>query len=435
VRLGEPVALHEVLRRVGTALGIGVEVIDAAKLERVHIDLRRDLVEQALQPERPLDEPGRAEGRIRRRVQLRAVLDEAHVVARVEVLHRPAGHRREAGPADGIDELAAERGERPVRFRPGDEPLNGRVAVAGRGVLLAARQRALHRAARPFRQLGADVRVVAGPVLRAEPAAHELADDAHVVRVEPELTRQRVADAPDVLRRDPDLELVVREPAADRLVRLHRVVENGRSAVLGLDDHVRLGQPAVEVAALVAARLVDELLARDRFVGVEQRLQLFPLDLDQLHRGARLPGGVGGDRGYRLTRVRRLVGEDMDVARTDDGVDAGRRARRLEVEALDAGARVRAAQHRGVQHAVEADVGRVRCEPTGALQAVFPRRVVADDLEWSGRPLVEHVLLDDHPGFLVAALDLLLCLDQSRHVRTASSILGYAPQRQMFPAM
>jgi hypothetical protein len=212
-------------------------------------------------------------------------------------------------------------------------------------------------------------------------------------------------------------------------------VEDGRRAVLRLDEHVRLGQPALEVAALVATGLLDELLARDRLLRVEQRFELLPLDLDQLQRLARLPRRVRRDRRHRLTRVRRLVGEHVHVAGTDDGVDAGRRARRLEVEALHARARVRAAQHRRVQHPVEPHVGRVGGEPAGPLQAVLLRCLVADDLERPGRPLVEDVLLDDHPGLLVAALDLLLGLDQSRHVRTASSILGYAPQRQMFPAM
>ena len=52
-----------------------------------------------------------------------------------------------------------------------------------------------------------------------------------------------------------------------------------------------------------------------------------------------------------------------------------------------------------------------------------------------GGPLLERVLLDDEPDLLVPALDLLLGADQSRHVRIASSIFGYAPQRQRLPAM
>ena len=59
----------------------------------------------------------------------------------------------------------------------------------------------------------------------------------------------------------------------------------------------------------------------------------------------------------------------------------------------------------------------------------------ADDLARPGRPLLERVLFDDEPDLLVAALDLLLRADQSCHVRIASSIFGYAPQRQRLPAI
>src|ERR1700751_3685450 len=59
----------------------------------------------------------------------------------------------------------------------------------------------------------------------------------------------------------------------------------------------------------------------------------------------------------------------------------------------------------------------------------------ADDPERSRRPLLEHVFLDDDPLLAVAALDLFLGPDQSRHVRTASSIRGYAPQRHRLPAI
>src|SRR5439155_5316658 len=48
-------------------------------------------------------------------------------------------------------------------------------------------------------------------------------------------------------------------------------------------------------------------------------------------------------------------------------------------------------------------------------------------------PLLEWVLLDDEPDVLVPSLDLFLGLDQSCHVRIASSIFGYVPQRQRFP--
>jgi hypothetical protein len=55
-------------------------------------------------------------------------------------------------------------------------------------------------------------------------------------------------------------------------------VQDDLRAVLGLDDDVRLGQAALEVAALVAARVSVKLLALDRVVGSSQRLELLPLD-------------------------------------------------------------------------------------------------------------------------------------------------------------
>ena len=58
--------------------------------------------------------------------------------------------------------------------------------------------------------------------------------------------------------------------------------------------------------------------------------------------------------------------------------------------------------------------------------ASLPRRGPADDLAGALGPLVERVVvaLDHDPLLGVPALDFLLGLDQSRHVRTASSILG-----------
>ena len=101
----------------------------------------------------------------------------------------------------------------------------------------------------------------------------------------------------------------------------------------------------------------------------------------------------------------------------------------------DARRGVRRAEHGGVQHPVQPQVGREGRLAAGALEAVDARRVPADDLARPGRPLLERVLVDDEPDLLVAALDLFLGADQSRHVRIASSIFGYAPQRQRFPAI
>src|SRR5205085_4048936 len=58
-----------------------------------------------------------------------------------------------------------------------------------------------------------------------------------------------------------------------------------------------------------------------------------------------------------------------------------------------------------------------------------------DDRLRACRPLVERILLDHDPLLGEPALDLFLGADQSRHVRIASSIFGYVPQRHRLPAI
>ena len=88
-----------------------------------------------------------------------------------------------------------------------------------------------------------------------------------------------------------------------------------------------------------------------------------------------------------------------------------------------------------MQHPAQPQVGGVDRLAAGALEPVDPGRRTADDLARSFGPLLERVLVDDEPDLLVPALDLFLGADQSRHVRIASSIFGYAPQRQRLPAI
>src|SRR5205807_1639577 len=71
----------------------------------------------------------------------------------------------------------------------------------------------------------------------------------------------------------------------------------------------------------------------------------------------------------------------------------------------------------------------------GALDAVDAASRLPDHRARPGRPLVERILLDHDPLLGEPALDLLLGADQSRHVRIASSIFGYAPQRHRLPAI
>ena len=126
----------------------------------------------------------------------------------------------------------------------------------------------------------------------------------------------------------------------------------------------------------------------DGRLGVEERLEHLVVDDD---RGAAPGGGlgvVGGDGGDRLAdvaddvaREHRLVGGDQPVGRAaghvvggDDRVHAGDRQRRGDVDASDAGVRVRAAQRRAPQHAVGPQVGRERERALAPWRAVGPGR-------------------------------------------------------------
>ena len=225
-------------------------------------------------------------------------------------------------------------------------------------------------------------------------------------------------------------------PLAQGLVGLERVVEDGLRAVLGLDDDVRLGERALDVAALAAPwLLVGEEPAPDGVVRIEHDLELLPLDLDRLDRRARLAEGVRRDGGDGRAREPRLLLEPGRLARPDRGPHARQRERGREVDSPHLRMRVGRAEHGRVQHPGQLEVGGIARLAAHPLVAVLARRGPADHRERPLGPLLEWILLDDDPHLLEASLDLFLGADQSCHERIASSILGYVPQRQMFPAI
>ena len=234
-----------------------MRVVELSQLQRVDAELCGELVEEALERPGALDEAGRPEGGHRRQVQLGSVLDGAHVVAGVEELNR-AGRRYEpAVPPHRAGVLAAERGEGAVRAGGCGDVLPRRVAVPADDVLVAARDRAAHGTPGPLRELGREQDGVVEAGLRAEAAAHELADDAHLVGRQPERGREVVAGSPDPLRRDVRVERVP-APLADALMRLERIVVERLRAVLGLDDGVGQCEPGLVVATLVPPCFRDE---------------------------------------------------------------------------------------------------------------------------------------------------------------------------------
>jgi len=202
-------------------------------------------------------------------------------------------------------------------------------------------------------------------------------------------------------------------------------VQDGLGSVLGLDDHLCLGETRLEVAAFVAARFLEERLLADSLLGVEQRLELLPLDVDQIEGRSRPLQRVRGDSRDRRAVEARLEREHVAIVRTDCAEDAGSLQRTAQLQPLHARACEGAAQHRGVQHPREREVCGVERLPAGTLVPVLPRRRPTHDRARPLRPLLERVVaLDDHPLLGVVALDLFLGPDQSRHVSTASSILG-----------
>src|SRR5437764_1513549 len=88
-----------------------------------------------------------------------------------------------------------------------------------------------------------------------------------------------------------------------------------------------------------------------------------------------------------------------------------------------------------MEHSRQLDVGRVTRLAAHTQGAVLAGCRPADHGERPLRPLFERILLDDEPHLLEASLDLLLRADQPCQLRIASSIFGYVPQRQMFPAI
>ena len=352
-----------------------MRVVELSQLERVDAELCGELVEQALERPRALDEAGRAESGHRRQVQLGSVLDRAHVVAGVEQLHG-AGRRHEpAVPPERAGVLAAERGERAVRAGGCGDVLPGRVAVPADDVLVAARDGAARRAPGPLRELGGEQDGVVEACLRAEAAAHELADDAHLVGRQPERRREVVAGPPDPLGRDVDVERVP-APLADALVRLERVVVERLRAVLGLDDHVGHREPGLVVAALVERvsprRAIPAAPPRRRRAAARAP----PTRRRSAERPPR-PARTSRPRRQRPRSPRSSRRES--TPRTSSGPitpqHAGCGRRGGEVDPLHAAARERAAQEGGVQRSRQLEVARVardRREPSRSRRDAPP---------------------------------------------------------------
>ena len=131
--------------------------------------------------------------------------------------------------------------------------------------------------------------------------------------------------------------------------------------------------------------------------------------------------------------------------RADRRADARGRTRGVDVERGHPAARDGRAQDGRVEHPRQLDVDGVARRAARAHRPVLADRRRADDPELRvvGPRLDLVLLVDEDPHVLEPALHLPLGLDEPRlHAtscpearRIARSILGYAPQRQMLPAI
>ena len=262
--------------------------------------------------------------------------------------------------------------------------------------------------------------------LVAEAAADVVALDAdHVlgeprdVRVDRAVRMRRLVAVVDVELAGLGIEV------GDDAARLERRRMAARIDDVAFDNGVGLGERAVggrlvaglpgrarEVVALARLVVADQRrVGVERLAGVDDRRQRLVLDVDQLERVVRrvLVGRdherdllaleadlVAREHGLRVVGDRRHPGEPerLEVLGGDDSGDVGVRERPRGVDRDDARVRVRAAQHRAVDHPRQPDVVEV-----GALAADEARVFLALQATEADRALglgARKVLDDGH---------------------------------------
>ena len=285
--------------------------------------------------------------------------------------------------------------------RPSRRPSRGRGDPAahhvvarepGRHQVLGAVLDPLHRPAGQHRARDrADVAGIDRDLV-AEAAADVGRDDADLVLGQPGDRRVQRAMGVRRLRRAPHGELAADGVVVgDRAAGLHRRRVRAREQHVLLDDDVgarergrgRGGVARLPVEDVVGRGAVGALavVADHRGVGVERAarvddgLERFVLDVDQLERVAGRVVVVGDDERDLLALEAHLVGREhrlpvgrhrrhprhpprLEVAPRDDRVDPRQRQRRRGVDRDDPGVGERAAQDRAVQHPVAG-----RCRP------------------------------------------------------------------------
>ncbi len=386
---------------------IGVRVVGdevpAPEVRRVHAELRRGEIDD------PLGERGG------NRVADRAVLaghvlvgeDDVQLRAVLPVRVRPAGqvdHLVALDPAGArVDRVRpdcgqvveVEREDLPVlaACEPHLRAVLARMNVGEEGLEPVGNE--LHRAAEDHRDrrgrhlVGIDVH------LDAVRAADVLADHPHVRLGDAEVTREDVLHHVRRLGRVIDGQRVVRGVVVgeDR-ARLHADAGVAAEAERLLDDEVGLRERVVDrtgvelapEADVVAEIRMDDVAVGARVLHVGHDRQLLPLRLDVAERVLALLARLGDDRGHRLALPARALDRDRVLRRRLDALqvrehrhprravlrhraavearDHAGLARRLrQIELLEPGVGIRAAEEDDVREAREAQVVHERAAP------------------------------------------------------------------------
>jgi len=386
-----------------------VNEIAAPELGRVEAERPRRAVEEAVEDERGLGTAGPAvrahEGLVRDDVdalprEMRHAIRAREVVDGVEPDH-VAERRirsvvaREARLDGGERAVAADAEARAV-------PL---IAVGGGGEeVLAPRLDPLHGPAEPARD-GRDQHLLGVRVaLDAEAAADVGRQHAYARLAEPERGGDGAAHGVGDLRRGPHREETVRRRGMrEHAARLDRHAGHAREVEGRLHHDVGVGEAARDVARAArrdARHVVGPVLEHARRAGSEGALDgrrgrpRLPRHAHGFGAVGRAVGVVGDDHGHRLAGVprhgvrdgrvavgahrgrghqrrhaRRALGQ---LARGEDGDDAGDPQRPARVDGADARVGVRAAHDGRVQEALDAKVVHVTAaagEQTGVLEA------------------------------------------------------------------
>ena len=259
-----------------------------------------------------------------------------------------------------------------------------------------ARHLQLHRRARFLREHDRDQVGVLVLILVAEVAAHVQTDDSDLLVGDSQITGDVVAAVDDAARWCVHGQLVAL-PRRNRRARLHLrvVVEHGGVAIL--EDVVSGAESSLDVAALHAGRqrlvanVQTEVALRpdlngaglQRLLGIEDELEDFVIDRDQMQGFLGKVTIGGGDRRDRLPDVphrivegvaallrdlfhlvvvlhaagnRARAPDDHAVLVREHRLDAGQRLGFRDVDRSDARMRMRAAKNARVQHARQLDV-------------------------------------------------------------------------------